>query len=852
MLRSFDALALRQMRTRRLRVLLTGFGIVLGVGMVFGVLLLVGTIRHTFDQLIDAAWGKSDVIVMGQGNGNMPENTVARLRTMPGVRDAGGMVGALFARLDPNGNAIKGQKGHMLVAGFDTRHPPFDYRVQSGRLMQHGPEVIVERAWARSHGIHLGDRVGVATPTGRVRLHVVGIFGFGGNVSFGDQGFAGVPLDEARRLSDQPSGWWQISVSASDRSQAEALRTRIAATLGPGFEVKTPKGFGADLQQQLQGLNVVLYFFSGIALFVGGFLILNSFNMTVLQRMREIGMLRTLGATRRMVVRTVLLEALAIGAVGTALGLGLGLGLSLGLISLMKGLGLPIGGLHVTLMPVVAAAVVGLIATTLGALWPARRAGRISPVRAALGGVHASRKLPVRRALIGLALFLPGLIFGGSLWFGNQSSGPLSGVIAIVGTMLMFVGMSLAAGVIIGPLVRGLAVPLRRLFPTGGRLASDAAQSNPRRTASTAVMLTIGLSVIVVNSAMSASFLGSISDQIDRVYARDFTVQYVGLPIEQGGGPIGPEVRREIAAMPGAGVVTPVRAVLYKLPKAGGAQPGLAMGVDPAAFGQVDKTPVAGASRSAALAGVARGGVIINRGYADSAGLHVGDKVPLRGPAGSRAAPVVGILKTTTTFSGEMMQMSLATMREVYGLHTDNELLVKAQPGASTAVLGRRIDAYVNRAHPNLESLSTADVKNQIKRQISQQFNFFNAILAIAVIVSLLGVINTLAMSVVERTREIGVLRALGASRWLVRASMLDESLLITVAGAIAGVAIGLLIAFVWVAGLDSLMPGIAFHFPVGSTVAVVFAAIALGVLAAVLPARRAARLKPVEALSYE
>jgi putative ABC transport system permease protein len=304
--------------------------------------------------------------------------------------------------------------------------------------------------------------------------------------------------------------------------------------------------------------------------------------------------------------------------------------------------------------------------------------------------------------------------------------------------------------------------------------------------------------------------------------------------------------------MPEAGVVTPLRVVLYKFPKASGAQPGLAMGVDPAAFGKVDHTPLAGVSRSAALAGIARGGVIINRGYAKPAGLHVGDTIPLRGAAGFHAAPVVGILKTTTTFSGEMMQMSLATMRSVYGVHTDNQLLVKARPGASAAVLGRRIDAYLNRAHPNLESLSTADLKSQIKSEINQQFNFFNAIIAIAVIVSLLGVINTLAMSVLERTREIGVLRALGASRWLVRATMVDESLLITISGAIAGIALGLLIAFVWVSGLDSLIPGIAFHFPLGSTVGVAVAAIALGVLAAVLPARRAARLKPVEALSYE
>ena len=205
-----------------------------------------------------------------------------------------------------------------------------------------------------------------------------------------------------------------------------------------------------------------------------------------------------------------------------------------------------------------------------------------------------------------------------------------------------------------------------------------------------------------------------------------------------------------------------------------------------------------------------------------------------------------------TGFNGLGIQMSLGTMRSVYGATIDNELLVKARPGASRAALGHRIDAYLQRRHPNLESLSVAEVKDQIKTEINQQFNLFNAIIAIAVIVSLLGVINTLAMSVIERTREIGVLRALGASRWLVRSTMLDESLLITVAGALAGIAFGALIAFVWVSGLDSLLPGISFHFPVGATIMVALAAVALGGLASILPARRAARLKPVDALTYE
>jgi putative ABC transport system permease protein len=499
---------------------------------------------------------------------------------------------------------------------------------------------------------------------GRTRLHVVGIFGFRGNLSFGDQGFAAMGLGEVRRLGDLPSGWQQIAVKATDRSQAPNLRKRIATELGPGFEVKSPKALSDEIAQQLQALNVVLYFFSGIALFVGGFLILNSFNMTVLQRIREIGMLRTLGATRGMVARTVLIEALAIGAVGTALGLGLGFGLSLGLISLMKGIGLPIGALYITAAPAVVAVLVGLLATAVGALWPARRAGRVSPVRAALGAIGLRRRPRRLRGVLGLGLFLPGLIFGGSFWFGDKAgSGPVGAVEAIGGTMLMFVGLALAAPFVITPVVRALTVPLRRLFPTGGRLAGDAATSNPARTAATAVALTIGLSVIVVNSAISASFLGTINDQVDQTYARDFTIEHTGLQLEQGGGPIAPSVRRDIAAMPEAGVVTPVRVLVFKLPQASTSTPGLAMGVDPAQFGKVDLTPIAGASRAQALAALARGDVIVNRAYATAAHLRAGSTLTLRGADRTQVAHVAGILKTMTGFNGLGMQMSLDTLR---------------------------------------------------------------------------------------------------------------------------------------------------------------------------------------------
>jgi putative ABC transport system permease protein len=853
MLRSFDSLALRQLRTRRMRVALTGFGIVLGVGMVFAVLLLVGTIRASFDDLISSAWGKTDLIAMSQSGGQIPESKYQQLRTTPGVKSVAPMVGGLFQRLGPDGRAVKGLRGRMMVAGVDPKNAPYDLHFTSGRTVSSGNEIVVEKGWASKFGLHAGDVLRVAGPRGRQALRVVGIFRFSNSLGFGDQGLAMMPMAAARAQFDLPTGYMQLSIRASDRTQVAALKQRVSDVLGTGVDVRTPQGYSNEIAKQFQGLNVVLYFFSGVALFVGGFLILNSFNMTVLQRMREIGMLRTLGATRGMVTRTVLTEALLIGAIGTVLGLGLGLLLSGGLIAFMKGLGLPIGPLKLSLGAAITAIVVGVVVTTAGALYPARRAGRVSPMRAVLGGAHIRRTPRRLRLVAGVALFVPGLILGGSFWMSDSAGrSALSAIGGIALTMAMFLGMALVAPWLIMPLVRMFAAPGRKLFPASARLADDSVRRNPTRTAATAIALTIGLSVIVTNSVLSGSFLGTINDQIDATYARDFTISAQGTTLQTGGQSIAPAVRAKIAAVPGVALVTPLRLAYAKLPNRQTTQPGVVEGVDPARWGAVDRTPVVGATRAAALRGLAAGGIIAGRSYASAANLHVGSRVRITGAAGTRTVPVVGILNASVAGLADSMQVSLATLRDVYGITGDTQLVIKAVPGADRPAVERRIDALLTRSYPNLEVQSIATTKDQIKSQINQQFNLFNGILVIAILVSLLGVVNTLAMSVVERTREIGVLRALGASRWQVRRTMLDESLLITAAGALAGVALGALIGWVWVQGLDSFLPGISFRFPAAITATIAVIAVVLGVIAAIVPARRAANLDPISAIGYE
>lgn len=852
MLRSLDALAVRQLRSQPLRAVLTTFGVVLGVAIVFSVLLLVGTIRHTMDDVFDSALGKTDVVVTPKA-GLLPDRAVADARATPGVRDAGGMVGAIVTRLDDRNEPVTDNNGQIMLAGYDPqRFPPYDFRMVEGRSITSGRELIVERNWAKDTGTKIGERLSVATPTGPAHLPVVGIFKFSNGLSLGGVGLAAMPLQAARNLMDQPSGWIQISVSATDRDAAADLIAQLREAMPDGSKVQTPAAVADDLKGQLDAMNIVLYFFSGVALFVGAFLILNSFNMTVLQRMRELGMLRTLGASRRKIMRIVLDEALVLAVVGTVIGLGVGIGLAAILVALMTGLGWPIGSLHVDAGSAITASVVGIVVTLGAALWPARRAGRIAPIRAILGTAGVRRTPRPVRGVIGLALMLPGMILGGDFWFGSgaEEGGPAA-LLGIAMTMAIFLGMALLASFVIGPVIRFLGVPFRALFPAGGRLAVDALTTNPMRTAATAVALTIGLSVVVVNASMSNSLTATVSDQIEANFARDFEIQARGHSLEDGGGPGVPTaLRSRIAAMPETRAVTPVRSLYTDLP--GTETQGLIVGYDPAVYGLMDKAPVRGVDREQALREVAAGGVLLGGTYADKAGLERGDTLLLDGSYGRRRARVVGVLDTISSFAGNTFQMSLRTMETVYGRTPDAQLAVKARSDAEATALQRRLDALVRQEFPNLELQSAAGAQQEVEDQISAQFNLFNGIVAIAVLVSILGVVNTLAMSVIERTREIGVLRALGASRWKVRRTMLDESLLITLAGAITGIGFGAVIGWFWMRGLDEVLPGIAFHFPTATTITVAVAAIVLGTLAAILPARRAAKLDVLEALKYE
>jgi putative ABC transport system permease protein len=855
-MRSFGSLALRQVRARRFRSLLTAAGIVLGVAMILGVLLLTATIDRTFSNLFDSIYGRTDLVVSGSGEDSLRASTLDDVQATDGVGEAVGRVLSVFTLIEEGGIAPDDAGSQVNVAGEDPDAKNLtDSRTVDGRKPRHGLEIALQDSWADANGIDVGDRISLATPDGAKRFAVTGLFQFSTGLEFGGEGFALMPLRPAREVMDKRGVFDEVDVVVAGGEETIASVQRdLDRGLSKGVQVETPDNKSEDVEAQLQAFNAILYFFAAMALFVGGFLIFNSFNMTVFQRTREIGMLRTLGAGRSRITASVLREALVLGVLGAVLGLGLGVLLALALIELMRALDFPIGDLAFSRIAPVAAVSTGLVTAILGALHPARRAGRTSPIRAVLGTEGLRSRIRARRAVLGIVLMLAGL--AGAWWLGAaDETTTLVAAAGMAGTIAIFFGIALLAPFVIRPLVRVLSWPLRAAFPVEGRLAADAARSDPGRTAATATALMIGLALVVAVNSLGSSFLHTISDELDQSFARDLTVQPRGL--SPGQGPqqtMASSVRRRLRQIPEAEVVARERFLFtQELPGPSGKRDsdGLLIGFEPGDYEQVDETDIQGAPREEVFDRLARGWVTLGKGHADETDLGVGDRITLQGPAGTERTRVAGIVETVI-FGGQTVGMSLETMNDAYGATGDSELALKATSDGERPVLERKVERIVERRYPNLAVLSNDELKSDIESQINEQFGIFYAIVGVAIFASLFGIVNTLTMSVIERTREIGVLRALGASRWQVRRSIADESLVIGLIGALLGIGVGAGMGYALLQGLASGVPGVEYRPPVSTMVAVGIAGLILGLIASILPARRAARLDVIRAVSYE
>jgi putative ABC transport system permease protein len=839
--------AWRSLLHHKLRLVLSGVAIVLGVGFVVGTLIFTDTLNSTFTNLF--ADTTSDVVVTPEqdvgGRGfagtvaTLPAALLADIQAVDGAAKAGGQVLIDGIAIVDRDGAVLGTPGAPTFgSNWDDDQELTPFRLEDGRGPAAPGEVALDSVSAEKAGYVVGDTVPMVGPDGTLEASLVGIFRYGTSGNLAGATIAAFDTAVAQDLLlDGADAYTEIDVVAAEGVTQESLATGVRAVVGEGVTVQTGQEAAdeatAQITEGLAFVNIFLLVFAGIALFVGTFIILNTFSMLVAQRSRELALLRALGATRSQIVRSLILEAAGVGLVGALLGLLVGVGVAYGLQGLFAAIGaeIPTEGLVLLPRTIVVGLVIGVLVTVLAGLAPAIRASRIPPMAALRDDIALpARSLHVRAIvgsillLLGLAAMTAGAVIGGGS--GSQFVG--------LGVVAALVGAIVVSPAIAGPMVRVLGFAFPRMFGTVGSLAVQNAERQPRRTAATASALMIGLALVSALTIFATSAKTSITQVIDSVVGADFLVS------NQTQRPFGAEVAEAVAAVPDVALVSPVKLV----PSLIAGEPSALVGVDPATFGDVVTLTLA----SGSLADLTSGGLVVDSQTATDNGLTVGDAVAVQFASGSADYTVTGVYEPAGRFSGYVVDSeSVIAAGADPG---DSVVYVKAAPDADADVVQAGITAALA-DNPTVQVLSQVEFREQITSSVDQVLLVMVMLLSLAILIAVLGIVNTLVLSVVERTREIGMLRAVGALRRQIRTMVVLEALVIAVFGAVVGLVLGVWFA---VALQRTLVDqGIAvLDIPWLGIVAFLAVAGIVGVLAALWPAFRAGRLNVLEAISTE
>jgi putative ABC transport system permease protein len=851
-LRRFSGLSFRNLRARVQRTLLTAVGIVLGVGIVFGVLTLSNTMSGTFQDLFTRAYGSSDLTVTAAGgSGGFDQNVVNKVRGVEGVGSAAPRYSFSSSLIFPKKKALPEVRSMRLFgvepqsAGLAT-----GFELTDGHFPQSRKELTLDGSSAESAKLKLGDKVTVGTPEGPKKFKLVGLLRIPGG-SFGGLAFGMVPLSYGQEVFDKRDQISGIAVGAAEGVSVAELKEGLNKKLGEGLQVERSETRTQQITGQLQGFKIALLFFAGTSLFVGAFLVFNALSMTILERTRELGMLRALGSTRAMIARSVILEAIFLGALGSLLGVLFGYGMAKGLVYLFgKAFLFEITSLILSPFALVSAIVVGIAVTVVAALYPATKAGRVSPVEAmrarsgeAAGEKRGSRGLTVFGPILGLLLAGAGVPW--IYYLAKNLSANLEGFIyasGIVAIIAAFLGISLIIPVLVRPLAALFSPALRLLFGVEGRMAAANATRNRGRTALTASALMVGISLVVAFSALGGSLLGSIRDYLDDSLGSDYVVQPTEQNSDAGFSAKLPEEINHIRS------VEKTTSIVSSF-RQDGKKVDAVFGVDQN-YPEIFRVDYA-AGDSESFSKLEDGGALIGKQLAEDRKLGVGSKIEIPGPKGRKKYPVEGVLKNDIIGGGTGIYLSKKTLADDFNETESEFLAVKARPGSDRDVLERRIEDVL-KDYPQFTVYSNAEWKAQIESDFNRQYVFFYAIMGVSVAVSAFGVVNTLSMSVFERTREIGILRAVGTTRLQVGRLIIDEGVVISLIGCLMGVALGSLLGYLFVQGSGAGGFEIDFYYPKLPALAALLSGLFIGVFAGLLPARSAARKSIVEAVQYE
>jgi putative ABC transport system permease protein len=846
--------ALRGLRARPVRTILTSLAVVLGVAMISGTYVLTDTINRSFSEVFKQANTGTDVVVAPKKVDKdffsepspLDERLVDRVRAVDGVGTAAGGVQGDVSIRNAKGDRVGGSV-NLVVA---HQPGPLDsFSFVSGRAPQAASEVALSAKAFADEGFKLGQSVTIVGHEGAQRFKLVGSAKFGDVDTVAGYPAAIVTLPTAQVLSGKRGEVDTIAIAARDGVTPQRLRTSVAATLaGAPVEVRTGTQDAtqrtADLEDAFGFVRTALLVFGGIALFVGAFVIYNTFTITVAQRTRELALLRTLGASRRQVLRSVVLEAGIIGLVASLLGLLGGLLLAPGLRGLLKLIGadLPATASVIATRTIVVALVVGVVVTVLASLVPALRATRIAPVVALREGLTAAPRTSRKRIVFAALLCLAG---GGILAYGLFGGTSGSGAAALLGggAVLVFLGVALFSPQLVRPIAWIVGGPLQRVAGVSGRLARENATRNPARTAVTAAALMIGVALVAFVSIFAAGLRGSIDGAVDRAFAGDLTVVH-----KSGFGTTPPALAAALRGVPGVGAVSTVRFSEAKV--AGKRSTTSVSGIDPATLARTYTLKWKDGS-DATLSRLGSDGVLADVGFSKSA--KIGDRLRMLTPAGKHVTYTVrGILDEGSDFGllGGGLVVPNARLRADFDAKEDSFVFLRFANGAQPAATRASIDGLLKARFPDAKTQNREQVKEAQAGQINQLLYLIYALLALSIVVALFGIVNTLALSIFERTRELGLLRAIGTSRRQVKRIVRLEAVITSLIGALLGLVLGVLFALAISRPLEA--EGFRLTFPLTTLALLVAAAAAVGMLASLWPARRAARLDVLRALAYE
>ena len=837
-------LTLSNALAHRSRLALTWLAVALGVAFVAGSLVLTDTSSRLLDDQFRTAAAGVDLTVrtaaafdsaMGVEvqRDPLPADLADRIAAIPGVGQVRAVAGGA-GQLQVRGRVVQ-PNGPTLLGSWAQR-PYAAYSLRGGRAPSAGGEVVIDVATARAHHISPGDTVTVSATTSR-RLRVVGLAGVGDADGIANTAVVLTDLPTAQALLGLGSGISSVDVIAADGTSVPDLRSSVAASLGSRYAVSGTQDAAAAsadaAKESITYLRIVLLALAAAGLVVGAFLIANTFGIVLTQRSKELALLRAAGATGRQVFASVLGEALLVGLAGAVGGTVLGIGAAQGLRGLaqLAGLALPDGPLTITVRTLVVGVGAGTLVTLLAALAPARRAATVGPVEAMRASDPAPRT-PRRGRLVSgwllLAIAVAGLVAAA---FAREVK--LVGVAA---------ALLLAALIVLGPTVAPrLAGALGRPLHHGGvpgRLARESTVRNPRRTSSTAMALALGLALI--------SFVAVLGDSVKAIAAGGTEAITAELMVQSSGnemlGGLSPEVAQRIAALP---EVEAVSAVRYGHWLSQGVTSALTA-VNPASLPEVATVQMTAGSLSA----LGRGGVVVAEDVATERHLQVGDTLAMTFPRdGEQRLPIVGLMADRTV---QALSTSYIISADTYAAHyaenVDATVYVALADGVDQAEARSALDAAVA-DFPNAQVRDQAEAAAGRAAAVEQVLGLITVLLGFAVLIALLGITNTLALSIVERTREIGLLRAVGMTRAQLRWMVRGEAVLVAAVAVVTGVVLGVGLGVATLAGL-STDTDLVVRVPAGQLVATVVLAVLAGLVAGLLPARRAARLNVLNAIA--